>query len=164
MILSAAGKKRNHREIPVVRRGLSLKFSRAELIDHLVKAVVYFADLRRAKAFYSKAFRNLLNLTGRNSVKPAFLHDLNESLLASFLLRHKERNVTSLPYLGHRKINGSEPRVKASDSVAAPVTGTAFSVNPFFSSCFVSNFNFHELVHYPLKHFKHRIFCRYKIQ
>jgi hypothetical protein len=44
---------------------------------------------------------------------------------------HEKRNVTSLPYFGHRKINRSEPRVKASDSVAASVTGTAVSVRRF---------------------------------
>ena len=41
---------------------------------------------------------------------------------------------------------------------------TAFCVNPFFCSCFMGNFNFHELIHDPLKHFKHWIFCCYKIQ
>ena len=30
------------------------------------------------------------------SVQPAFLHDLNESLLAAFLLCHEKRNVASL--------------------------------------------------------------------
>ena len=29
---------------------------------------------------------------------------------------------------------------------------------------FVGNFYFHELVHYPLKHFQQGIFCCYKIQ
>lgn len=52
---------------------------------------------------------NALDLSCRHSVQPAFLHDLYERLLTALLLRHEERNVASLPYLGDRKIHCSKP-------------------------------------------------------
>ena len=51
---------------------------------------------------------NALDLSCRHSVQPAFLHDLYERLLTALLLRHEERNVASLPYLGDRKIHCSK--------------------------------------------------------
>ena len=52
---------------------------------------------------------NVLNLSCRHSVHPAFLHDLYERLLTALLLCHEKRNVASLPYLGDRKIHCSKP-------------------------------------------------------
>ena len=131
-------------------RILGIKFPGTELIDHLVKTIVYFAYLWGTQTLYSKPFRNVLNLSCWNSVQPAFLHNLNKSLFATFLLCYEERNVTSLSYFGNRKINCSEPCIKTTDSVTTSITSAGFRMNPFFSSCPVSNFDFPELVLYPL--------------
>ena len=145
-------------------RILGLKFPRAELVDHLVKPAVYLADLGYAQAFDPKPFRDILNLAGRDSVQPAFLHDLDEGLLAAFLLRHKERNVASLPQFGNRKINSPEPRVmdKFMEIEVAHKTGAekgSHSENRTGYRCGyrIRRFDTRE-------NFQHRIFCRYKIQ
>ena len=135
-------------------RILCIKLPWMELINHLVKPMVYFAHLRCTQSLYSKSLGNVLNLSCRNSVKPAFLHDLYECLFTAFFFCHKERNVPTLLYFWDRKINCPKSCIKTTDSVAASIAGTCLRMNPFLCSSLVGNFYFHELVHYPLKHFQ----------